>query len=145
MALDEFHSYGYSHNDVRLPNIAFSENYEAVLMNLDRCHPCDDIHPYFGEEVDSCMYNWLENHELFNGKQTDFFQLGWLVVWVLDMDHDQSYHDRNWDNQREDIKSDPFISSLIVKGKFDSINLYKSALIHDKVNLETLFSLSSSL
>ena len=72
-ALDELHSYGYSHNDVRLPNIVFSENYEAVLIDLDRCHPYHRHHAYFDDaKVDSCMYNWL-GHESCNGKQTDFF------------------------------------------------------------------------
>ena len=114
------------------------------MIDIDRCYPCHERHPYFSGEVDSCMYNCLDNHELFNGKQTDFFQLGWLVMWVLDMDHDQSYYDRKWENQRADIREDPFISSLIMKGEFDSDFLETSALVHDKVNFETLFSSSTS-
>ena len=144
LALDELHSYECSHNDVRLPNIAFIENYEAELVDLDRCYyPCDEHHPYFDDsKVD--MYNGLDNHEPFNGKQTDFFQLRWLVVlWALDMDHNQTYHYRNWDNQREDIRNDPFISSVINKGNL-TLNLETSALIHDKVNFITLFSSSLS-
>ena len=56
LALDELHTYRYcSHNDVRLPNIAFNENYEAVLIDLDRGYPCDKIHPYFKDpKIDSC-------------------------------------------------------------------------------------------
>ena len=66
-------------------------------------------------------------------------------MWVLDMD--QSYHYRKWENQCADIRNNPFISSLIKKGKFDSKNLETSALVHDKVNFKTLFSssLSSSI
>ena len=52
--------------------------------------------------------------------------------------------DRKWENQRADIRDDPFISSLIMKGEFDSDFLETSALIHDKVSFETLFSSSSS-
>ena len=85
----------------------------------------------------------MYSNKPYNGKQTDFFQLGWLVMWVLDMDQ-SNYHNREWDNQRADIKKDPFISSLIMKGEFDSESLETSALVHDKVNFETLFSSSSS-
>ena len=38
-ALDELHRASLSHNDLRLPNICFNEDYEAVLIDLDSVEP----------------------------------------------------------------------------------------------------------
>ena len=36
-ALKQLHSFGYVHGDVRLPNVCFNENFDAVLIDLERC------------------------------------------------------------------------------------------------------------
>ena len=42
-ALDELHSYGYSHLDVRLPNVCFNSSYQPVLIDLDRTEPIGKV------------------------------------------------------------------------------------------------------
>ena len=139
VALDELHSYGFSHNDVRVANIAFNENYEAVLIDLDRCCRISKLHPYFRIPKLGCMYNWVDNNILDNGEQTDFFQLGWLVMWLLDKQ--DSYHDRQWEDHSQRVRDDLFIKSLILEGKFNAKHLDASILVHDEVeDFKTIFS-----
>lgn len=35
-AIQEFHQNGYAHQDIRLENVCFNEQYEPVLIDLDR-------------------------------------------------------------------------------------------------------------
>ena len=46
---------------------------------------------------------------------TLYFQLGWLIAWVLD--HSGDYHDREWHDVDDNIRNEPFISALI-QGEF---------------------------
>ena len=139
VALDELHSYGFSHNDVRVANIAFNKNYEAVLIDLDRCYDISELHPYFRIPKLGCMYNWVDNNILDNGEQTDFFQLGWLVMWLLDKK--DSYHDRKWEDHSQRVRDDLFIKSLILEGKFNAKHLDASILVRDEVeDFKTIFS-----
>ena len=39
VALKELHSFGFSHGDVRLPNVCFDNDFNAVLIDMDRCDP----------------------------------------------------------------------------------------------------------
>ena len=141
VALDELHSYGFSHNDVRVANIAFNENYDAVLIDLDRSYDISKLHPYFRIPKLGCMYNWVDNNKLHNGKQTDFLQLGWLVMWLLDKQ--DSYHDREWEHHSQRVRDDLFIKSLILEGKFNAKHLDASILVRDEVeDFKTIFSSS---
>ena len=36
-ALQDLHAFGYSHNDIRLPNVCFDKAHKAVLIDIDRC------------------------------------------------------------------------------------------------------------
>ena len=47
VVLNELRDVGYSHNDVRLPNICFTSEYKAVLIDLDRCFDVNKLAPYF--------------------------------------------------------------------------------------------------
>ena len=38
-ALEELHRFGYAHSDVRLANVCFNSNYDAVLIDMERCTP----------------------------------------------------------------------------------------------------------
>ena len=57
-ALDELHEKGASCNDLRLPNMCFNEQYEAVLIDLERCYDINQQHPFLGALNNSCMYNF---------------------------------------------------------------------------------------
>lgn len=41
--IKQLHSVGFSHGDLRLPNICFNENYDPVLIDLDFSAPLDSI------------------------------------------------------------------------------------------------------
>ena len=43
----------------------------------------------------------------------DFFQLAWLVMWVLDCSSEM-YHERDWDSQKEDHQMNLFIINMLV-------------------------------
>ena len=36
-SLEKLHDLGIAHNDIRLPNVSFNENFEAVLIDMDMC------------------------------------------------------------------------------------------------------------
>ena len=74
-----------AHCDVRLPNIAFNDNYHAVLIDLDRALSQGTVTKRI---ISSCMYRcgWLASEQ-------DWMQLGWLIDWVLSPDCGD-YHGR---------------------------------------------------
>ena len=53
-----------------------------------------------------------------SGRKTNFFQLGWLVAWVLD-NSQEDYHKRSWPEQRNVIKQKRFVAQLVTCGNFD--------------------------
>ena len=59
----------------------------------------------------SCMYDYKDD---FTGIQRDFFQLGWLLAWVLSPEGD--YHKRCWDDVK--YKMPTFVRKLIEEGKY---------------------------
>lgn len=115
-ALNQLHRAGLSHNDVRLDNICFDANFRPVLIDLDRCHSIEEVHPNYTSSMESCMYSLI--HPLKNGYQTDFFQLGWLVAWVLDSTT-KNYHERSWQDLGI-IQQNKFVTKLLMFGEFDS-------------------------
>jgi len=54
-ALEQLHQFEFAHNDVRLENICFSKELDAVFIDLERCTGVDRIHPLMGASS-SCMY-----------------------------------------------------------------------------------------
>jgi len=48
------------HNDVRLENICFTKELDAVFIDLERCTEVDSLHSLMGASS-SCMYQFPEN------------------------------------------------------------------------------------
>ena len=126
-ALDELHSYGLSHNDVRLPNICFNEQFQAVLIDMDRLCSIECLHVLFGES-NSCLYQIenLQNKEAVTGKQTDLMQLGWMAALILD--HTQDEHIRVWEEQNDEIQNCKFIHKLVHCGEWDQVYFAESEI-----------------
>ena len=107
-ALDELHGHGFTHNDVRLPNICFNDQLDAVLIDLDRA--CE------GKTSLVTIIDSDQPRGAGPGFCLDFMQLGWLLAWVL---HPQgNYHQRTWEDLPQSIRNDRFISDLINCGQY---------------------------
>ena len=109
--IESFHQNGWAHQDIRLENICFDEDYMPVFIDLDRCRRSRD-QAYDGK---GCMYS-------MGGSpiKTDWLQLGLMVCWVLDPELGQEeeegdYHDRDCKKICESLP-DPFLKSLIGEG-----------------------------
>ena len=120
-ALDEVHGLELSHNDIRLPNICFNSSFKVILIDFDRCHEIDKLYPMFLSHsgVESCMYDKRAMPRIEHGRQTDYFQLGWLVAWIMDSSGGD-YHDRNWIHEGESIQNNRFINHLVLEGEYHS-------------------------
>ncbi len=124
-----------SHNDVRLENICFDEQFKPCLIDFDRCctlHKSRDKY-FSGNGLSGCMYNLF--NPVFSRVQlkepdvtTDFMQLGWMAAFILDDNVEtKDYHTRAWELTAEkgcvlvseEIKRNKFIQELIVNKKFD--------------------------
>ena len=92
----------FSHNDVRLPNICFNESYQPVFIDIDRCFDVTQLYPMYGGSVStsSCMY--CIGNTFKTGDQTDFSQLGWMVIQVIDPKED--FYARNWEDESVTIR-----------------------------------------
>lgn len=116
VALDALHAIDLSHNDVRLPNVCFNDKFEPVLIDLDRACSLYQLHPYFSNPTCvSCMYKIHRSH-CTTGVQSDYFQLGWLVAWILSPG--EKYHERKWMDVKEHIKYN-FVHKLIEEYHYD--------------------------
>ena len=133
-ALDELHETGFTHNDVRLPNICFDDKLEAVLIDLDRCVPMGESSWFVN--FASCMYQRPPHA----GKDFcwDFMQLGWMLAWILCPTGD--YHSRVLEDIPHDIRSDPFISDLLTQGVYSQEKLSCSTILRDHYPLGSLVS-----
>jgi len=81
-AIQEFHQNGFAHQDIRLENVCFNEQYEPVLIDLDRSRDITLRTILYGK---SCMYVTK-----MTPAQIDWMQLGWLAAWILHCEGD--YH-----------------------------------------------------
>ena len=131
-ALCELHEFGIIHNDVRLPNICFDDDFNAVLVDLDRAS-ANGSSDLVGT-MDSCMYIVPHNKRDFS---LDFIQLGWLLAWVLHSEGD--YHQRKWEDLPQSIRNDQFISDLINCGQYSQTKLLKSTEIRNTERFESVF------
>ena len=130
-ALEELHRFGYAHCDIRLPNVCFNSNYDAVLIDMERC-TCAEVRSPLTMELHtiSCMYRKPKNMlESFTSQRMDYVQLGWLLVWVLNCT--EEYHEREWEQQPINIVNDVFLSQLVCQGVYSKEAL-KSSLVHDE-------------
>ena len=133
-ALDELHEQGFMHCDVRLPNICFNEQLDAVLIDVDRACRTNDV-TWYGV-VDSCMYKVPRG-----ARDTfclDFMQLGWLLAWVLQPEG--AYHKRTWEDLPQRVRKDQFLSDLLNCGQYSQAKLMESTVICDADLFETVFN-----
>ena len=117
VALKELHDIGFSHLDIRLPNICFNKNFEAVLVDIDFCRGKDRYY----ENTHSCLYRLPENITVPRNDLLDYMQVGWMVAYIFH--HEVEEHSRKWLEQPEYIKNDPLISSLVTKCVYDEKKL----------------------
>ena len=103
-AIQEFHQHGFAHQDIRLENVCFNEQYEPVLIDLDRSIEITGSPIFYGK---SCMY--MRAGEM-TPDQIDWIQVGWLAAWVLHCEDD--YHERKFEELPEAICGDQFISKF---------------------------------
>ena len=109
--IESFHQNGWAHQDIRLENICFDEDYMPVFIDLDRCRESSESR-YIAK---GCMYS------MRGSAKTDWLQLGLLVCWVLEPglgqeeEEEGNYHTRNCKKICESLE-DPFLKSLIGKG-----------------------------
>lgn len=66
-ALDELHLLGFSHNDIRLPNVCFDESYRAILIDIDRINDISEPFDMF-ESSSSCMYDCDGKFNISDGR-----------------------------------------------------------------------------
>ena len=105
-AIQEFHQHGFVHQDIRLENVCFNEQYEPVLIDLDRSIAITRSPISYGK---SCMYV-----SEMTPDQIDWIQVGWLAAWVLHCEGE--YHERKFQELPAGIHGDQFISKLINEG-----------------------------
>ena len=132
-ALDELHGHGFTHNDVRLPNICFSDQLDAVLIDLDRA--CEGGTPLVGTAT---SYMYVRPRDAGPDFCLDFMQLGWLLAWVLHPEGD--YHQRTWEDLPHSIRNDRFISDLINCGQYSQTKLLESTEIRDTDSFESVLT-----
>ena len=108
-ALTKLQGVGLSHLDIRLPNICFESEFNAVLIDLDRSEECN-IYPGISAEMEGCMYQKPELllQKDFTGKCLDYIQSGWMVAWILDSSKTTEYNERVWEKHCRAIQNDSF-------------------------------------
>ena len=134
-ALDELHEQGFMHCDVRLPNICFNEQLDAVLIDVDRACRTNNVTRLVGV-VDSCMY--IVPRGARDTFCLDFMQLGWLLAWVLHPEG--AYHKRTWEDLPQSVRKDQFLSDLLNCGQYSQAKLMESTVICDADIFETVFN-----
>ena len=86
-ALSELHSIGFAHADVRLANICFNHEYEAVLIDLDRCVR-RNMYPALATSFEGTSRMYSKPNRIFisDFMHLHYLLLGWLVAWMLSND-----------------------------------------------------------
>ena len=78
-AIDELHRVPkLAHLDIRLDNVCFDCNFEAVLIDLERAERVGRRLPEYFRDSESCMYDRTKTVV-----EHDWMQLGWMLVWAL--------------------------------------------------------------
>ncbi len=109
LALCEFHSFGYAHLDVRLENICYNDNNEAVLIDLDHAVNVND--GVWQRVFKSLMYPF---NSTFTSKNWDFVQLGLMLIRIILPT--SNYHQDEPDFSNPIINHD-FLKTLYINGK----------------------------
>ena len=121
-ALGKIHDCGFAHNDVRLPNICFSAEFDVIFIDFDRATELDVRYIY--ESGMGCMYDDITG----NSATVDMVQFGWMAADILEPAQD--YHARKWATQSQFIKDNRFLAKLIQFGDCDAALLSKQRGTH---------------
>lgn len=113
------HENGFAHNDIRLPNICFDEDFKVKFIDLDRATTL--IMRYTYEARMGCMYDNIKG----TSADVDMVQLGWMVAAIVHPVAADHYHNRVWETEPREVKENEFIRDLIVNHHYS----------HDKVSL----------
>ena len=113
-AISEYHSLRYAHQDIRLENVCFNNQYEPVLIDIDRSVDIETAAVIHGE---SCMYVPGMTPE-----QIDWIQLGWLAAWVIYYDDD--YHGRKFGELPVALQDDLFLFGELPVALQDDLFLF---------------------
>lgn len=113
------HENGFAHNDIRLPNICFDEDFKVKFIDLDRATTL--IMRYTYEARMGCMYDNIKG----TSADVDMVQLGWMVAAIVHPVAADHYHKRVWETEPREVKENEFIRDLIVNHHYS----------HDKVSL----------
>ena len=114
-ALDELHSCGFAHNDVRLPNICFSDSCEPVFIDLDESSSAKDN----VLDANSCMYRKPPGLQpkLWRAELSDLVQLGWLAAYICDPSQ-TDYHAMTFKGLSTECQNDGFLKRLLENGEY---------------------------
>lgn len=113
-ALEELDKLGFAHLDVRLENVCFNDNYQAVLIDFDQVRPLEDfgLYDYYPQSCMYCFLNLEEEEE--TTKHLDYRQLGVMaIVLVYDIEG-REYHALE---TLKFAKQDRFLETLVYKGE----------------------------
>ena len=128
-AIEELHSCGIAHLDIRLDNICFKDEDDlstAILIDLDRSKSATSSYCGDANYKKSCMYAIPEKlaNEHVTNSMMDWVQLGYMLIWIL-LKHagvaPDSYHAMQSSHLHKlNVSSEcrGFLSHLICLGKF---------------------------
>ena len=111
--IQSLHAQGIAHLDIRLENIRFNDNFEAVLIDLDRSASLHRTDLKYLKQIygDSVMYEITEE---FSASATlrniDWRQFGIMVHYILGGTREYDYH------HTQPQVQDQFLKKLIYKG-----------------------------
>ncbi len=106
--IEAYHALGWGHQDIRLENVCFNEEFKPVLIDLDRSCPVGDS---------PIVYEGSYMYEVgMSVKQTDYRQLGLMAAWIVCPSDPKIYHSRKIDDLADEYKNDPFLEKLIREG-----------------------------
>ena len=116
-ALEELHSKGIAHLDVRLPNVCFN-NQTVILIDLDMCGKaytmCSERSTIYHHASD--MYSTL-----MTNRQVDWRSVGMMICYILDEKlKPENYHEMLSENLvQSEIRNEPFVKHLLEEGEWD--------------------------
>lgn len=119
LAMCEMHENGFAHNDIRLPNICFDEDFKVKFIDVDRATTLKQRYTY--EAKMGCMYDNIKG----TSSDVAMVQLGWMVAAVVHPVAADHYHNRVWETEPRAVTENEFICDLIVNHRYccDKVSL----------------------
>lgn len=113
-AIEHFHLNGYAHLDVRLENICYDRDGNAILIDFDRAKPVAEQASFMIEEYgESVMYECYV--ETWTACELDWHQFG-LMIYYIQSTNDYNYHTTD-PTVADPTGVHPFVAKLILEGK----------------------------